>query len=164
MIDSSEASGVSGLQSREGIAPYMPHSGEMILLDRVVEYSGEHIVTEVEVGARLPCFEKGAVPAYLGLEVMAQSIAVWSGLRRGEPGSRPPIGFLLGTRRFSSILASFDEGSVLTVRARQVVENIGMAVFECELLCRGVDGRQAAMAVARVSIYSMDEEEEGGAR
>ncbi|MDX1718325.1 MAG: TSUP family transporter, partial [Anderseniella sp.] len=42
------------------------------------------------------------IPAYIGIETMAQCIAVHAGARARVRGFGPPLGFLLGTRLFSS--------------------------------------------------------------
>ena len=57
----------------------------MLLIDRVIEHGPEHIVVEIDVGPHLPCYTQGWVPAYLAIEFMAQSIAAWAGIRRGDP-------------------------------------------------------------------------------
>lgn len=145
------------LDSREKIEPYMPHSGAMLLLNRVVDHSHQHITAEVDIGSHLPYYADGLVPAYLGVELMAQSIAAWSGILRADPNSRPPIGFLLGARRFQSTLAFYAEGSTLKICARQVIQNNGLAMFECEIEQIDADGAATSVANADVSVYSMPE-------
>ena len=130
----------------------------MLLVDRIIDYDSEHIVAESDIGPHLPFYTDGAVPAYLGIEFMAQSIAAWSGIRRARPNSRPPIGFLLGTSRFQSTLAFFRTGSTMRTRAHQVVENDGLAKFECEMDLVDADGVRANVAVASINVYSMPEE------
>ncbi len=145
------------MYSRKELEPYMPHSGAMLLIDRIVDYGPEHIVAEVDVGPHLPFYTNGAVPAYLGIELMAQSIAAWSGIRRANPASRPPIGFLLGTRRFESALASFQAGTMLKTCARKVLENDDLAMFECAMDLIDIDGVQVDVAAANISVYSVPE-------
>ena len=145
------------MYSRTEIEPYMPHSGSMLLIDRVIDYGPEHIVAEVDVGPHLPCYLDGWVPAYLGIEVMAQSIAAWSGIRRDAPDSRPPIGFLLGTRRFESMLAFFQVGSTLKTHSQQVHENDGLAMFECKMDLIDADGIRVNVARANINVYSVFE-------
>ncbi len=126
----------------------------MLLLDRVIDYGPEHIVAEVDVGPHLPFYADGRVPAYLGIELMAQSIAAWSGIRRADPDSRPPIGFLLGTRCFESALSFFEKGSTLKTFAQQVLENNGLAMFECKMDLVKTGGTQMNVALANISVYS----------
>ena len=135
----------------------MPHSGAMLLIDRIVDYGPEHIVAELDIGPDLPCYAGGRVPAYLCIEVMAQSIAAWSGIRRGNPKFRPPIGFLLGTRRFESTMKFFTQGSTLKIRAQRLLENEGLAMFECEVDLLDADSVQINVAMANISVYSPPE-------
>ena len=145
------------LNSRTEIEPYVPHSGAMLLLDRVIEYDPEYIVAEVDIDTDFPGCENGRVPAYFGIEVMAQSIAAWAGIRRGNPDSRPPIGFLLGSRRFECELAFFPVGSMLTIHARRLLENDGLGVFQCDLDQTNVGCAQTKVATAVLNVYSPPE-------
>lgn len=148
------------LQSRTEIEPYMPHSGAMLLLDRVTDHGAEHIVAETDVGAHLPFYRDGQVPAYLGIELMAQSVAAWFGIRRANPATRPPVGFLLGTQRFESTVAFFKVGSTLRTRAQQVLENEQFAQFECEIDLVATSGEgivQTNVSVANINVYSAQE-------
>lgn len=146
------------LNTRQEIEPYMPHSGGMLLLDRVIEHSSSQIVTELVVATHLPCYANDRVPAYLGIEVMAQSIAAWAGLCRGDPTTRPPIGFLLGTRRFESTVAFFDLGSKLITRAKYLLENDGLTMFKCYIDYITDDWVRAEVATANVNVYSRPNE------
>lgn len=129
----------------------------MLLLDRVLECGPENVVTETRVGPRLPCFVEDRVPAYIGIEVMAQSIAVWSGIRRNRPGLKPPVGFLLGTRKFQCVESYFGIGSLLIVRSQKIWENEGLAIFSC-LLDKSYQGQEYRnIATANISVYSKTE-------
>ncbi len=146
---------------RSEIAHYMPHSGAMLWLDRVLDYGPEHITTQVEVRRPMAFCASGSAPAYFGIEFMAQSVAAWSGLRRNRRESRPPIGFLLGTRRYTCAVTHFAIGSTLTIRAAQCVENDGLAMFACEMDVSHVDtdsNTAHKVASANISVYSVPEE------
>ncbi len=136
----------------------MPHSGAMLLIDRVIDHGQEFVITELDVGPRLPFFINDRVPAYLGIEIMAQSIAAWSGICRGDPESRPPIGFLLGTRSYISSLRYFSGGCILKIHAHQILENEGLAMFECKMDQISANGSQHEVAMAKISVFSVTEE------
>ena len=145
------------LQTKQTIEKYVPHSNEMLLIDRVLDFGPEHIVTETDVGPHLPCFSKGAIPAYLGLEIMAQSIAVWSGMDRDTPGPDQPIGFLLGTRKYECSVREFANGVTLQIQARQIIQSEGLASFKCKLSQVDSDRDQNELATANVNVYSAAE-------
>ena len=132
----------------------MPHSGAMVLIDRVLSYNEESIVSELDVSPRLPFITGNRAPAFLVIEIMAQSIAAWSGIRRNTPGDIQPVGYLLGTRKFQSSQDYFELGSTLTVSAEQVLEYNGLAQFKCvlDVLFEGV--LSLGVAEAKISVYS----------
>ncbi len=70
--------------------------------------------------------ESQTVPAYVGIEFMAQSVAAWSlHTMRWKNGTTPPIGFLLGSRRYKSLCDEFTQGQTLDIH-EQLMEDSGM--------------------------------------
>ncbi|MDE2317684.1 MAG: hypothetical protein KGK06_14855, partial [Xanthomonadaceae bacterium] len=73
------------------IAELLPHAGAMILLDAVLEHGPEHALCRRRVPAGgLLHDADGALPAWMGVELMAQAIAAWAGCRRSA-GTAWPI-------------------------------------------------------------------------
>ena len=99
------------------IETVMPHRGAMRLVDRVLEHDAEAISVEARVRADGPFHVDGGLPAYVGVELMAQAIACWAGVRARAQGLAPPVGFLLGTRRYEAHVQVFGIGEVLRDRA-----------------------------------------------
>lgn len=119
-------------QSLPPIEQFIVHRSTMSLLDRVLEASDDFAVSEVVISSASPFWREGhGVPAYVGLEYMAQTIAVFDGGRRLKTGAEPSIGFLLGTRRYQSKVGYFVEGQVLQVRVKVSFSDGGMAAFDC---------------------------------
>ncbi|MES1991332.1 MAG: 3-hydroxydecanoyl-ACP dehydratase [Pseudomonadota bacterium] len=122
----------------------------MLLIDRIVEAGPSHVVGEVLISDASPFFRKGhGVPAYVGIEYMAQTVAGFDGARRALTGEPPAIGFLLGTRRYISNVRYFLAGSHLTVRADMVFNENGMAVFDCVISVLGEELVKASLSVYR---------------
>lgn len=122
------------------IADLLPHAAPMILLDAVLQAGEDYIVCRT--GARSDgLFDTdGCVPAFAGIEYMAQAIAAYSGLERQRCGEQVQVGFLLGTRRFESNVANFPVGTQLEVRAEKLIRgNNGMASFACTVSGAGVE-------------------------
>ncbi len=127
----------------------MPHRGAMRLVDRVLEHDADSIAVEARVRVDGPFHVDGGLPAYVGVELMAQAIACWAGMRAQAQGLAPPVGFLLGTRRYESRVSAFGIGDVLRVTAhRELVADSGLAVFSCTISGRGVP-----LASAHVSVF-----------
>ncbi len=113
------------------IEKLLPHDKPMILVDRAIEIGDTSIHCQVDIDKHLLFFnsETQSVPAYVGIEFMAQSIAAWSGYQALTKGEEPPIGFLLGSRRYVTECEQFTQGQTLDIYAEQVMEDNGMAVF-----------------------------------
>ncbi|MBD1575175.1 hotdog family protein [Vibrio sp. S11_S32] len=117
----------------------IPHQAPMILVDRLIDVGDEHIDTQVDIQSNNLFFDQQSqtVPAYVGIEFMAQSIAAWSGYQAWKQGATPSIGFLLGSRRYHSQQPHFPLHTTLDIHAEKVMENNGMAVFQCEIKYQG---------------------------
>jgi predicted hotdog family 3-hydroxylacyl-ACP dehydratase len=101
------------------IEELVPHARPALLLDRVVEARGDVVVTQTLIREDNPYCVDGRVGAWIGIELIAQSIAALAGLD-GLRGGRPVrIGFLLGTRRYRSSVPWFALGDVLRIEVRR---------------------------------------------
>ncbi len=105
----------------------------MVLLDKMVEVGDGHIVVELTVrDDGLFSGTDHTVPAWVGLEYMAQAVAAFSGYQRRCRGEEIELGFLLGTRYYQSSVGSFACGTRLKVRAEKIIEAANdMSVFDC---------------------------------
>ena len=116
------------------IAELLPHRPPMLLVDRLLEDDAEMVRVEVTVRPDGLFVTGEGMPAWVGIELMAQTVASWAGLRAHESGEPVRLGFLLGTRKYECTLAHFPLGGRLEIEARQelVAEN-GLAVFACKI-------------------------------
>ncbi|CAM2838834.1 hotdog family protein [Vibrio diazotrophicus] len=121
------------------IETLLPHDNPMILVDRALSIGATSIHSQVDIDKHLMFFnsETKTVPAYVGIEFMAQSIAAWSGYQALQKGQQPPIGFLLGSRRYATECDQFTQGQTLDIFADQVMEDNGMAVFSGRIEYQG---------------------------
>ena len=117
-------------------AELLPHTGRAVLLDEIVDDTDEHIVAAAIITAEHPFFVAGhGVPAWVGIELMAQAIATHSGLLGLRTQRAPRRGMLLGTRRYRSHAPWFAEGARLDVHAEVTFgqEGSGMAACACRV-------------------------------
>jgi predicted hotdog family 3-hydroxylacyl-ACP dehydratase len=109
----------------------VPHARPALLLDRVVESLGDDaLVTETSIREDNPYCEGGRVGAWIGIELIAQSVAALAGLDALRGGRPVKIGFLLGTRRYRSAVAWFAVGQRLRIevtREFQSSDGLGAA-------------------------------------
>ncbi|MBX8491018.1 hotdog family protein [Pseudomonas lijiangensis] len=131
------------------LAELIPHAADMILIDQVLSFDEEQIQTRVTVRPDgLFSQPDGSLPAWLGVELMAQSVAAYAGCQARLKGEPVQLGFLLGSRKFECNVGHFPAGSELTIQAtRSLQDDSGMGVFECNLT--GPD----IQAFARLSVY-----------
>jgi len=118
----------------------LPQSGAMVLLDQIREVGEGFIVAELTVREDgLFSNDDSGVPAWVGIEYMAQTIAAYSGYWRKCRGKPVDLGFLLGTRQYESSVAAFSYGTRLRVRADKEIEALnGMSVFDCAIEGEGI--------------------------
>jgi predicted hotdog family 3-hydroxylacyl-ACP dehydratase len=129
------------------IEQVIPHRGAMRLIDRLLDWDTDCAVAELTVPPDGPFHEADGVPAWVGIEYMAQTIAAWEGCQ--ARGAAPEIGFLLGSRRYVAETGHFVAGSVLQVRAQcELFGDNGLGMFACRIL----EGERT-LASANVSVF-----------
>ena len=127
------------------IAEVLPHARGMLLLDELLESGEEHVTCGVRIRAHTRfCDARNGVPAWVGLEYMAQTMCAFSGVEEVRAGLKPSIGLLLGSRRYHSEVEWFGLGSDLVVRADLLLRDENdLVAFQCtihegpRLLARG---------------------------
>ena len=131
------------------ISELVPHRASLLLIDRLLCDDPESVRVEATVRREGLFVTDEGLPGWVGIELMAQAVAAWAGLRRHEAREPVRLGFLLGTRRYECSRPVFPHGSRLEIEARQelVAEN-GLAVFSCAI---HLDG--AVVATAHLNAF-----------
>ena len=134
------------------VADLVPHSGRMSLLSAILDYGEDWLQAEVVITAESMFADAQGVPAWIGLEYMAQTIAAYSGLKERLQGGRPKIGFLLGSRKYLCNAERFAIGQRLVVTASPELQGSnGLNVFNAELHGDGIS------ASAVVNVFQPDD-------
>ena len=130
--------------------PFMPHDAPMALIDEILSCDEHSITTRVTLHEHSLFLDaQQRINATIGIEYMAQSAAAWSGYNARNLRQEPPIGMLLGTRDYSSEVAYFHIGDVLTILAKCLMQSTeGMGSFDCHIEQQG-----KIVAQARLSVY-----------
>lgn len=115
----------------------------MLLLDSIDTYGPDWVEASLTVRPDAPFATVDGMPAWVGIEYMAQTASAFSGILQRQSAESPSIALLLGARRFDSEVAQFGFGTRLKVRADLLMlEASGLAAFECTIrdamrcLCR----------------------------
>ncbi len=117
------------------VSELLPHRGDMILLDHITSWGEDYVeATVLHRGNHLFTDPDGNVPAWVGIEYMAQAIAALAGIRALREGRPIRIGFLLGTRKYESHIPYFKRGIPVTIRAERVLGGESdLVVFDCNI-------------------------------
>lgn len=140
--------------SADSVDRWIPQRGAMQLLDRIVRVDAQIAVAELRVPVDGLFTQGGQVPAWIGIEYMAQTISAWAaGRSHGRGGEGPKLGLLLGSRRYEAHCDGFPCGAVLRVEARcDMMADNGLGMFDCRI---EMDGREAA--TAKVAVFEPDD-------
>lgn len=115
----------------------LPHKPPMVLLTDFINSDNESARCLVVISEASAFFdrEQQGVPAYVGIEYMAQTVAAYSGALSQRSGGKPNIGFLLGTRKYQVDVAHFLVGERFEIAVEKVVEDAsGLSVFACKIM------------------------------
>ena len=131
------------------LAELLPHAGDMILIEQILSFDDEQIHTRLTVKpGGLFNRPDGSLPAWVGIELMAQSVAAYAGCHARQKGNAVELGFLLGTRKFECNVEHFPAGTELIIHGiRSLEDDNGMGVFECHLTAPGIH------ATARLNVF-----------
>lgn len=136
------------------IARLLPHASPMIMIDRVISVSAEYFEAEVTIRPDSLFCDGTAVNAWVGIEYMAQAVAAYAGAEAIAAGRPVKIGFLLGTRSYSSSKPRFEVGTVLRIGVKKILHEPGsLSVVECSL--REVAQAHASVT-ANLTVYEVD--------
>lgn len=117
------------------ISELIPHSEPMILIEELVEAASDFARAKVTIRADSMFLNAGTgVPAWVGIEYMAQTVSALAGVKAKRHGLPVKMGFLLGARRYETTLDAFPLGMTLEIHVRQELEEFnGLSVFNCSI-------------------------------
>lgn len=108
------------------ISRYIPHRPPMILIDAIEAFTDASVTTSTHISMASGFFSHadGGVPAWVGLEYMAQTAAVWVGLDDERCGRAVEPAFLVSSRQYTTPEPVFPAGETLfTLVEVQLQEN-----------------------------------------
>ena len=140
-------------------AHYLPHQPPMVLIERVLHVDAESVCCQVTVSTEGPLApflnSDGQLPAWFGVEIMAQTIGVWSGWQGKQTDqSEPKPGMLLGGRGYRAVQPVFPANAQLNVTLRLLMRDEKLGCFEGEIMHDG-----EVLASGRLNTYQPGNEE-----
>ncbi|WP_227243716.1 hotdog family protein [Paraburkholderia caribensis] len=127
----------------------LPHRDTMLLVDGVSACGDEALTAYATVrGDAWYADQDGAMPAWIGIELMAQGVAAHVALLAMRAGGRARPGVLLGTRSYQAHVSAFARDARLTIDVQEVLRSdAGHSAYECTI---DHDGTRYADAVIKV--------------
>ena len=132
----------------------LPHRGTMLLVDRVCDFSDDSALVEFTPRADgWYADESGAMSAWIGIELMAQAIAVHVALDKRRYGLPVKMGALLGTRSYRPSQPVFAADQPLLIRAKMLLrDESGMGAYACSIESAG-----QCLALATLKVYELED-------
>jgi predicted hotdog family 3-hydroxylacyl-ACP dehydratase len=131
------------------ITDLVPHRGGMLLIDELLHDDLDQVRACVTVRRDQLFVTDEGMPAWVGVELMAQTVAAWGGMRRRDAGQQVQLGFLLGTRKYETRVPFFPIGQRVEISARlEMVSEAGLGVFISTIEVGG-----KAVATASLNVF-----------
>ena len=144
------------LQTYSGMpaSQFLLHRDSMLLLDQLVETRDDFTICRWVVAESGPfVVPELGIPAYTGVEFMAQCIAVHAGARARVNGFGPPLGYFLGTRDFNTSVRYFGTGAHCHVSCKELFRDAnGMGSYDCNIMLQ-----EQPVAEARLSVLEKEQ-------
>jgi predicted hotdog family 3-hydroxylacyl-ACP dehydratase len=117
------------------IETILPHRGTMLLLDGVSDCTDETLSAYASVHSDAWYADAdGAMPAWIGIELMAQAIAAHVALLAMRAGGQARPGVLLGSRRYEAHIPVFARGARLRIEVKELLRGgEGHGAYECTI-------------------------------
>ena len=111
----------------------LPHRPPMILIDRLLEANEQEAICEVTITPESMFLEAAGVPAFVGIEYMAQSIAAHGSYQHYLVNESIAVGLLMGTRRLETVCQFFALGETLRIHVSHVWGTHELMRFRCTI-------------------------------
>jgi len=129
---------------------YIPHDPPMQFIDTLVRV-GENCAEATSCLAEDHIMAtRGDVPIFAAIELMAQTVAAWSGYHDISAGKTPSVGLLLGTRKLNFSRATLPTQVEMSVKIERVLEaENGLSSFRGAVYLAGEEVASANLNVFR---------------
>lgn len=111
------------------------HKPPMVLISEIsnVDFEAKTLTAIVNITPKDVFYNKNlnGVPAYVGLEYMAQAIGCYAGI--GHADTTPKIGFVLGSRLYKNHIEYFQNNESYTVKIHENFFEDEIGSFSCTI-------------------------------
>lgn len=135
------------------VSALLPHGPQALCLDELALYvPGERAAARLRVRPGHLLYDEAleGIPAWAGIEIMAQALGVYVGMDAREAGRGPRVGYLIGVRRFHASRPLIESGRDVLVEAEcRYSEPYGLGRFDCRILDGDEELVRASLTVWR---------------
>ncbi len=137
---------------------YLFHRSPMLLLEQVVAIAPESVTCSVALNSPqlAPFLEPQGLPAYFGIELMAQTVGIWSGYQDKCAGrAAAQGGLILSVRAFEAQqpYISGPQDVPLIITMQKLMQDRNYASFE-----GSISQNEHTVATGRLSLCQLDAE------
>lgn len=124
------------------------------MLERILSVGDEQTLAEcIPQADRWYADEAGNMPAWIGIELMAQAIAAHVGLLKRLQKAPQKQGVLLGTRSYQSKVAAFTADQVLHIAVTLAYrDDSGLGAYDCK-----ISDDTGELATATLKVFEPDD-------
>ena len=138
---------------------YLPHRAPMILIDKVIDVTEDSAVCESYINdtgvLRNFTDSEGNLPSYFTIELISQTVGVWSGyMAKLHNIDIPPMGMVLGARDLKYPKDHFKKGSTLRISVRKLMDDGAVASFDGDICAD-----DSASASGRVNLIRVTDDD-----
>ena len=125
------------IQLRQSYGPIdlLPQRPPMLLIDSIDDYGEDWLCASVVIRPESVFFQAPlGIPAYVGLEYMAQTAAAHGALDLVQRGAAPSICLLIGCREYRCTVGHFPCAAILRIEARLLLRDAqDFAAYDCTI-------------------------------
>jgi predicted hotdog family 3-hydroxylacyl-ACP dehydratase len=125
----------SALQALPDVSELLMHRPPMLLIDQVQSFDAESVTMLYTPQTQAWYADSdGNMPAWIGIELMAQAIGCHVALNKRLQQQAPKQGVLLGSRRYLATVPAFTGNRQLCIYATLVFrDESGLAAYDCTI-------------------------------
>jgi len=117
------------------IEDILPHRGNMLFINRLIDFTSESTVAVYAPESKAwYANHEGNMPAWIGIELMAQTVAAHVGIHKRREGLPQKNGVLVGTRSYQAMTPHFVAGKSLKIQVTVIYQDIsGLGAYDCTI-------------------------------
>jgi len=133
----------------------IPHSGNSILLERVIAHDGETTTAQIRIASQQWLVQPtGAVASWMAIEYMAQCVAAHEGMVAKTHGLALPLGYLASVKSLRVRIPEFQPDDDLRVSTKRIGGRPGLGGLShaCAIHAHGTGPEDEPIAEGRLLV------------